>query len=68
MPITLKLTSPPLMSIMQPTVMFIMYIRPFIRPSIENTDNTKNIDNQQAEKGHEHKSIKDSPVYVRQQS
>ena len=56
------------MSIMQPTVMFRMHIRAFIRPSITNKDNTKNIDNQQVEKRHEYKSIKDSPVYVRQQS
>lgn len=56
------------MFIMQPTVMFIMHIRAFIRPSRENKDNTKNIDNKQVEKGHEYKSIKDSSVYVRQQS
>ena len=68
MPITWELTSTPFMFIMQPTVMFIMHIRAFIRPSRENKDNTKNIDNKQVEKGHEYKSIKDSSVYVRQQS
>ena len=68
MSITWKWEFATFMFIMQSTIMFIMYIRSFIRSSIANKNHPKNIDNKQVEKRHEHKSIKNPSIYVKQQS